>query len=181
MILIHWTTAALLLAALALAWLVPDGPGQGDSLLVLLHKSVGLTVLALAALRVLVRNAARLPREDSGIARVEALAARVVHWLLYVILLAMPISGYLSESALGHTVSVFGLFDIPALTARSGTLNSVTWTIHKTGQLAIYVVVGVHVLAALFHLVVRRDGVMARMLPGVSLEPAGARAHPVAE
>lgn len=180
MVAIHWVTAALLLAALALAWSIPEGPGQGGTLL-MLHKSIGLAVLALAVARLALRNASRLPPEDAGVARVEALAARVTHVALYAILFAMPISGYLAESALGHATSVFGLFELPPLTPRSDALHGLVWPIHDIGQLAIYLAVGAHALAALFHLFVRRDGVMARMLPGVSLQPAGVRAHPAGE
>jgi cytochrome b561 len=147
----------------------------------MLHKSIGLAVLALAAMRLVLRNTSRLPPEEGGIAWIEAAGARTVHVLLYVILFAMPLSGYLSESARGHAVSVFGLFDILPLSPVSPALRSVAWTIHNTGQFAVYAVVGLHVSAALFHLVVRRDGVMARMLPEFSQHRRVVSVHHAAE
>ena len=180
---IHWATALLMVAVVVLAWIIPRGPGNGGILL-LLHESVGLSILALAALRVIVRNASRLPPEDGGLQWIETATSRAVHILLYVILFVMPLSGYLSSAARGHSVSVFGLFDIPPLVPVSKALRTVAWAVHENGQVAVYAVVGLHVAAALFHLLVRRDGVMARMWPGASrftLTARSASAHPAAE
>lgn len=177
---IHWATAAAMIAVVVLAWVIPEGPGNGGVLL-MLHKSIGLGILALTAVRLALRRLSRLPEDDAGQPWIEAAAARAVHVLLYGILIVLPVSGYLSVAARGKAVSVFGLFDIPALVPVSPALHNITWTVHETGQLAVYVVIGLHVAASLYHLVVRRDGVMARMWPAAGRFTLPAPARPAAE
>jgi len=164
---IHWATALLMVAVLVLAWIIPEGRGNGGVLL-MLHKAVGILILALTAARLLVRRMSRLPEDDNEAPWIEAAAARATHVLLYAILFVMPLSGYISEAARGNAVSLFGLFDIPALVPVSSTLRSIAWTMHEAGQLAVYVVIGLHAAASVYHLLVRQDGVMARMWPGAA-------------
>ncbi len=177
---IHWASAGLMLLVLVLAWISPEGETTEGSI-VMLHKAFGITLLALTAARLALRNMSRIPPEDTGVPHIEALAARVSLWLLYGILFAMPLSGYLSEAARGRGVDMFGLFTVPALLPASAMLHDAAWTLHSAGQLAVYAVVGLHAAASLYHLVVRRDGVMARMWPGVSRLMPQEAAHPAAE
>jgi len=163
----HWGTAALMLAVLSLAWLMPDGR-PSDGWMLMLHESLGLMVLALALARLAIRRRMPSAAEDAGGHWLEPMAARATHVLLYLILIAMPVSGYLSVAARGRTVSLFGLFDLPALLPVSSLLHDAAWAVHETGQGALYATVGLHVAASLFHLLVRRDGVVARMLPAVA-------------
>ncbi len=184
MMAIHWTTAALIVAVVVLAWVFPHRPERDNSIELLLHRSVGLTILSLTVLRLIVRWFSATPDESVGVPWLEAAASRVTHVLLYVILLAMPVSGFLWTASEGGGVNVFGLFTIPPLLARSDTLHGIVKIIHSGGQYAVYAVVGLHAAAAVFHLVVRRDGVMARMLPGADrlirrLPPVAA--HPGAQ
>jgi cytochrome b561 len=171
---LHWATAALMVAVVVLAWSIPDGPGQGGSVL-MLHKSVGLTILALTVLRLFARRAAPPPAEDAATTRLEALAATATHVLLYVVLVAMPVSGFLFATADGHPVSLFGLVTLPSPLPPSAALRSAAWVVHGGGQYAVYAAVGLHVAAALYHLLVRRDGVMARMWPGAARFTGAAR------
>ncbi len=129
------------------------------------HRSIGLTILVLTAVRLRVRHRLNAPVAPGMLAWLEDLAARVTHMLLYAILIVMPISGFLWTTSRGKGVSVFGLFSIPPLLPASETLHDIARTIHSGGQLAVYVVVGLHAVAALHHLAIRRDDLMARMLP----------------
>jgi cytochrome b561 len=168
---IHWTTAGLIVCVVVFAWLWPDGPAKDGSALLLLHRSLGLTILALTVLRLGLRTTMPVPAEPDAASRLESLVARITHVTLYAILLIMPITGFLWTTSRGRPVSVFGLFDIPPLLPPSETLHSIVRAIHSAGQYAVYAVVGLHVAAALFHLVVRRDDVMARMWPGMRVTP----------
>ena len=168
---LHWATALLMAAVVVLAWVLPEHAGS-DSTLLMLHKAVGITILALTALRLVVRNTSRLPADSDAVSRLEALAARATHVVLYGILLAMPVSGYLTAAARGRATSMFGLFDIPALVPQSAALHDAAWAVHGFGQMAVYWVIGIHAAASLFHLVVRRDGVMDRMWPGLRRQAA---------
>jgi cytochrome b561 len=183
MMAIHWATAILMATVVVLAWILPGGRAADGSALLMLHRSVGLVLLALTAVRLSLRSAQPAPAESDAVSRLENLAARLTHVLLYFILIAMPISGFLWTTSRGTDVSVFGLFAIPPLWPASETLRAIAKTLHSGGQFAVYVVVGLHAAAALFHLIVRRDDVMARMLPGAMaptppLPPAAA--HPAA-
>ncbi len=166
---IHWATALLIVAVVVLAWEFPSGPAKDGSIALLLHRSIGLTILALTAARLIVRASVPAPARTDAASWLEEITARGTHVLLYVILVTMPISGFLWTTSRDKPVSVFGLFDIPPLLPPSETLHSIARDFHSLGQYAVYAVVGLHVSAALFHLVVRRDDVMARMLPGARL------------
>ena len=166
MMALHWTTATLIVTVVVLSWVFPHGPARETSIELLLHRSFGLTILALTLVRVIVGRLTAAPAEDADVPWIEAAAARVTHGLLYAILLAMPVTGFLWTAARGDGVDVFGLFSIPPIMAPSDTLRGIVRLIHSAGQYAVYAVVGLHASAAVFHWVVRRDGVMARMLPG---------------
>ena len=183
MIAIHWATAVLMAAVVVIAWIIPRGQSDYKTWLLFFHESIGLTLLALTALRLIVRRFSVLPEESGLIPWLEAMAARVTHVLLYVILLAMPVSGFLFRTARGDAVDVFGLFSVPALLPPSEAMRKAAWFVHTNGQVAVYVVIGLHAAAALYHLIVRRDDVMARMVPGATLMPAQqpAEARPAAE
>ena len=163
----HWATAALMFAILPLAWVMVSLPDDaaGRGLLYTLHKSVGVTILALVAVR-LAWRATRpvVPRELPGMPRWMALAGHANHWLLYAILFAMPVSGYVMSSASGHPVSYFGLFTLPGLPLNKA-MAGVGRTAHLLVQWAVYALVALHLLATAWHVAVRRDGLLARELP----------------
>jgi cytochrome b561 len=165
MISIHWATAILILAALVLAWTWPSGPARASGIMLPMHEAAGLTILALTALRLILRAAQSVPPESSALTRFEAAASRLTHLLLYAILVAMPVSGFLWATSGGKPVDLLGLLAIPPLLPASVELHDVARLIHSVGQYAVYAVAGLHIAGALFHLAVRRDDVMPRMLP----------------
>jgi cytochrome b561 len=95
----------------------------------------------------------------------QAAVARINHVLLYLALLVMAISGLVFTSAGGYPVPVFGIVDLTGLIAKNPQLSERAEAIHLTTQWILYVLVGLHVLGALHHLIVRKDGVFQRMLP----------------
>jgi cytochrome b561 len=109
MMALHWTTAALIVTVVVLSWVFPHRPARETSIELLLHRSFGLVILALTLLRLIVGRVTVAPEEEAGVPWVEAAAARVTHWLLYAILLAMPVTGFLWTAAQGYAVDVFGL------------------------------------------------------------------------
>jgi len=163
---LHWVTAALMFVVLPLAWVAVNMPRDAASrgLLFTLHKSVGLTILALAAARLLWRALHPAP-SLRDLTRWEAAAAFASHWLLYFILIAMPVSGYLLSAGSGRPVSYFGLFSIPGLPKDEALDHAATWAHVAVGQWAVYALVLLHVAATAWHVAVRRDGVLERMLP----------------
>jgi cytochrome b561 len=164
---LHWITAALIFVALPLAWVAVNMPRDAASrgLLLTLHKSVGLTVLTLVAVRLLWRARHPAPPLAGGLARWEKAAAFASHWLLYLIIIVMPVSGYLLSAGSGRPVSYFGLFSIPGLPKNEAIDHVATWVHVAVGQWAVYALVLLHVAATAWHVAVRRDGVLLRMLP----------------
>lgn len=166
MVLLHW--ASLLLIALTVASvLLREGIEAHDwrSLLIGMHRSLGLFVGLLALLRILVRLRHHpLPALDSSAAPAR-LAAGCAHLGLYLLLLALPLLGWALSNANGQAVSFCGLFGLPALVGDDEDLAEQLAGYHQTAAWLLLGLVAVHALAALWHHFVRRDQVLRAMLP----------------
>ncbi len=161
---LHWLTVLLILAVLPFAWVVVSmSPGPERSWLFVIHRSLGITIFAFVVIRLVWRAMNPPPPLPGGTSRAMELVGRLTHWLLYLLLLLMPVSGYL-QSASGKPVSYFGLFDLPAL-PENKSLDDFAKTVHLLGQWGVYALVALHVLATAWHVAVRRDGLLNRMLP----------------
>jgi cytochrome b561 len=134
-------------------------------LLFTLHKSVGLTIVALVAVRIAWRAKHPAPSLEVGLARWQKVAASGSHWMLYLVLVGMPISGYLLDAAGGYSISYFGLFSVPLIPKSPALSSAATWVHVAVGQWLVYTLIFLHVAASIWHISVRRDGVLDRMLP----------------
>jgi cytochrome b561 len=163
---LHWLVAALMFAALPLAWAMTSLPRTAPDreLLFTVHKSIGVTILALMAVRLMLRTTRPIPPEPAAMPRWMAGCAVASHWLLYAVLFIMPISGYVLSTAGGNPVSYFGLFTLPSIPP-SQSLQALGRSVHHTVQWAVYALIALHVLAAVWHVAVRRDGLLDRELP----------------
>lgn len=162
---LHWLIAALIVAAIGLIWTVQSLPkGDLQTTLFFLHRSCGVTILALAVLRLAWRLSHSVPPPPATLPAWQQRAATATHWLLYALLFVMPVTGYLSSALLGHPVTVFFLFDLPAL-GENKPYADIAGAIHATLQWAVYGLVALHAIAALRHHFVLRDSVLRRMLP----------------
>ena len=164
---LHWITAALMFTLLPLAWVMVNMPrtAANRELIYTLHKSLGLTVLALVAVRLIWRAMRPAPEFPGSLARWEHASAILSHWLLYLIMIGMPVSGYLDSAWGGHPVTYFGLLTFPGLT-KNDTLQHIAFLAHVViGQWLTYALILLHVCATVWHVAVRRDGVLLRMLP----------------
>jgi cytochrome b561 len=164
---VHWLVAALAVTVIWLGWGIGWAPRNTPrrDLFVLIHESVGLTILAAMVFRAGWRWRHPPPPLPPTLARHEAALAHLTHLTLYVLLLVMPLAGYLSTAAAGHAVSVFGVVSIPPLLFENNRWSQVAIAIHLVGQYPLYLFVALHIAGALFHAFVRRDGVVERMLP----------------
>ena len=164
--LLHWLIAACVLttAPVAIAMgRVAQGPTQ-DSLYNL-HKSLGVLIFILMILRVINRFAVGAPIADPKIEPWQKTVSAVVHSSIYVLLVAMPIAGYIANSAFGAPTPFFGLFNLPPIVGKSEPLSTQLFTIHRYAGWLLIALVLMHVGAALFHTFIRRDNVINRMLP----------------
>jgi cytochrome b561 len=163
----HWTTAILVLTTIPIGIAMTEyvDSRQLRDLFFVLHESIGLSILVLTAARLGWRLLQGAPPPSKALSPVEILISHATHGLLYVILLAMPITGYLLVVAGGHPLSYFGLFAAPRIIARHKELSHFAESAHLALRWIIYTLVAMHVAAALHHHLARRNDVLSRMLP----------------
>jgi cytochrome b561 len=164
---VHWSVAALTVIVVSLGLAiggVPRNTPQRD-LLLLLHRSVGLTIFIGTVLRALWRWRHPAPSLPASVSPLERALARSTHFVLYLLFILMPTAGFINAAAAGHAVSVFGLVSIPPLIPENGRLSQAAITAHLVGQYLVYFFVALHVTGALGHILVKHDGVLERMLP----------------
>jgi len=163
---LHWLIAASVLTTAPVAIImrqIDKGPTQ--DLLYNLHKSLGVLILILMILRLANRLVAGAPIADPGIAPWQKTVSSVVHTSLYVLLFAMPVVGYIANSAYGASTPFFGLFNLPVIVAKNEELATQLFTIHRWVGWLVILIVLTHVGAALYHFLIRRDNVLQRMVP----------------
>jgi len=163
-VILHWTVALLISAALVLAWVLPRRNAPDYSMWLELHKAVGMLVLVFVVPRLVWRLGNPVAPARS-LTPLEGQLSELTHWALYAIMVIIPLTGYLFSSAEGQHLDFFGLFTAASPMATDRAVSKPLEFLHKTGQYAVYGVVGLHVLAALYHHFVKRDGVLQRMLP----------------
>lgn len=130
------------------------------------HKWIGITVFLIAAARLAWRAAHPAPPLPLTMPAWQVRASRASHALLYVLMLAIPLSGWIYSSSTGVSVVYLGLVPLPDLIPKDRETAKTLLILHKTLNYTLAAVVTVHVAAALKHHFVDRDGVLARMLPG---------------
>ena len=164
--LLHWLSAALVAVVFGLAWSFNAlGHGETSGRLVEVHRSVGLSLLGLTLLRLLWRALRPLPPLPRGPAW-EVWLARGVQALLYIGLVAQPLIGWAGSSSQGDTVSYLGLFTLPDLLDADPDRAERIFALHKTIGIAILALLTLHIAGALRHALVKRDGVLRRMVTG---------------
>jgi cytochrome b561 len=166
-IVLHWLVAVLIVATFVLGLTMVDIPGLTPTKLKYFswHKWLGVTVLGLACLRLLWRQTQGVPAYPDSMQRWQQLAAHALHILLYVLIFAVPISGYFYSLASGVPVTYLGIFPLPVLIAPNPDLKPVLKLAHYTLNMIMLGAVSLHVLAALKHHFIDRDGILKRMLP----------------
>jgi len=163
---LHWLIVALIIVQVILANIAEDLPlGMKKLAMYARHKSVGITILGLAVIRLLWRLANPTPALPSTLKPYERTLAGLTHFGLYLILFAMPLTGWMMTSARGFPVSWFGFFQLPDFVSKNDTLYNAMKETHDTLALALYAIVFLHVAAALKHHFLMKDDVLRRMLP----------------
>ncbi|WP_024517723.1 cytochrome b [Bradyrhizobium sp. Tv2a-2] len=162
----HWLIVALLVVQYLIGWLMPDiHRGMQPGVLMTMHLSFGLSILLLIMLRFVWRLTHPVAPESS-LPSWQRLSSELVHWLLYILVLATTVTGWLFASFRGWSVSFFYLFPFPMLASDNAAAGRAIDGLHQVAEWTLLVFIGLHVLAALVHLFVYRNGVMQRMLPG---------------
>ncbi|WP_038497013.1 cytochrome b [Collimonas arenae] len=166
-IVLHWLVAILIVAAFTLGLTMVDIPGLTPTKLKYFswHKWLGVTVFALACLRLLWRKTNGAPPYPASMQPWQQTAAHGLHIFLYVLIFAVPLSGYFYSLAAGVPVTYLGIWPMPVLIAPNPDLKPILKLVHYTLNMIMLGAVSLHVLAALKHHFIDRDGVLKRMLP----------------
>lgn len=164
---LHWLIVVLLIAQYAVAWTMPDiNPRTPPSTLIDLHFSIGVTILFLALLRLLWRWRHPVPLIRDNVPAWQDWTARTTHALLYILLFLLPILGWVDAGFRALSIHFYETVTIPPIVGASSALAGRTGDIHTLVSYILLGVVGLHVLAALYHHFWLRDRVLERMLPG---------------
>ena len=167
--LLHWLIVLFIVAQFTLATLFEQLPAGAKKLTLLSrHKSIGITILVLALVRLAWRWSNPTPTLPDTLKPYERALARLTHALLYVLLFAVPLSGWLMSSARGFPVSWFGFLQLPDLVPKNKVLYEALLTTHGILAWTLGIVATVHLVAALKHHFVLKDDVLRRMLPSSS-------------
>jgi cytochrome b561 len=161
----HWLIVALLIVQFPLGWFMPDihrGMKPGDAMT--FHISFGITILALIVLRFFWRITHPVAPPIS-LPAWQQLISEAVHWLLYALVLATTMTGWIFASERGWSVSLFFAIPLPSLPTEGSLLANSLGKWHGTMEWVLLLTIGVHVAAAMAHTFIFRDQIMQRMLP----------------
>jgi cytochrome b561 len=176
---LHWTTALCMFAILPLGWVMSNGATVTpyDEVLLNWHKTLGLIVLVITLFRIVWRFVDGPPPYPPMIAAWERVLAHAIYWLFLLVLIWMPVTGYLDSTFAGHLPKLFNLIPTPALAHKDRPLRNFFRLLHVSGQWAVYALLLLHLGAVVLHLIWRRTGLLGRMLPANATEPASTAPH----
>ena len=161
---LHWIMAICILAMLFIGVGMVSTVKPDYLKLVSIHKPLGVAILVLALIRLAVRIARGAPPLPADMPEPMKLAAILSHYAFYALMIALPLLGYGMLSAADYPVVVFGV-RVPSLLPHSNSLHTLLWNAHRFLALCFFALIVVHLAAALFHALVRRDGVFHAMAP----------------
>lgn len=164
--LLHWTMAAIVIAMVPIGIAVNYLPWNAlQDWLYNLHKTLGIAVLALVAIRLAYRLAHRPPSLPASMPRAQRAAAEAVHVVLYALLFAMPLIGWVGTNAYGEEMSILWGLPLPAIVGKNQALSDFLWPLHNVLGLTLGGLIILHAGAALGHRLLLKDDVLARMWP----------------
>jgi cytochrome b561 len=163
--LLHWLMAICILAMLFIGVGMVSLITPTYLTLVSIHRPLGIAILVLAVLRIVVRLRSGTPPLPADLPVPMKLAASLSHYVLYALMIAMPLIGWGMLSAAAYPIELFGGVRLPPILPQSDSLHTVLWNAHRALAFVFFAVILSHIAAALFHGLVRRDGVFEAMSP----------------
>lgn len=169
---LHWIIAALIVLNLLLGFFFDEFERPLRTTLINLHKATGFTILVLTLARLAWRLGHRPPPFDAVMKRWEVAIARTVHWLFYLLLVVMPLSGWLVVSSSGRVTSWYGLFEVaPLPVSREEDVHEAFETLHKLLGYGMLALLALHVAGALRHHLQGHRHLIGRMAPWARIGP----------
>lgn len=169
---LHWTMAALILAMLFIGVGMVATVSEKHSWLLAIHKPLGIAILLLAIVRLAVRLRHPPPPLPADLPALQKLAAHLSHWLLYVLMIAMPLIGWAMLSAGGYPVMLGSSLRLPAILPENTLVFAWLRTAHGVLAYLLFLTFLAHMGAALYHGLIRRDGVLRSMVGSRPSAPA---------
>ena len=163
---LHWLMAAMILAMLFIGVGMVASVSERHEWLLRIHKPLGIAILILAVVRLAVRLRHPPPALPADLPAVQKLAAHASHWLLYILMLAMPLIGWAMLSAGGYPVMLSDSLRLPPIFPTSPVAFAVLRHMHSWFAMLLFLTFIAHMAAALYHGLIRRDGVLSSMVRG---------------
>jgi len=160
----HWGMALLILALLIAGLAMVQSLAPWQPVLVSMHKAFGILAMFAVLIRLVIRLQNPPPVLPASVPTWQQRVSAISHLLFYAGMIAMPLSGWLMQSAAGRPVAFFGLFTLPDVLPNSLVLYSFFRESHGLIALALIALIHIHIAAALYHAWVKRDGVFSRMI-----------------
>jgi cytochrome b561 len=169
---LHWLMAICILAMLFIGVAMVATIRPTYVPLLVTHKTLGIAILVLALIRIAVRLRSGTPPLPADLPPPMKLAAYLSHYALYALMIAMPLIGWAMLSAGGYPIVLLGGIHLPPIAPPSAALHTLLWTAHQVLGLAFFALILLHLAAALFHALIRRDGVFESMTSGTGRKSA---------
>lgn len=167
--LLHWLVVVLLVVQFAVAWTMPDVHRDTKPVdLIAWHLSVGMTILLVMVVRLGWRSVSTVPPPPARLSAPLRILSRVTQFVLYAVLFALPVLGWINANARGWTVHLFGSVPMPALVGSDSGWGHDMGDVHQIVAWVLLGAVGLHVAGALYHQFILKDDTLRRMLPGGS-------------
>ena len=163
--LLHWSMAVMIITMLFIGVGMVSTTTEAYARLVAIHKPLGAAILVLVLIRLGVRLTHKPPPLPSDLPAWQRYAATLSHWLLYALMLLMPLIGWAMLSAGGYPVTLVEGLQLPAIAPRDPQLFAWLRGVHRYFALLLFATSLLHLAAALFHALIRRDNVLSSMLP----------------
>lgn len=163
---LHWTVGLAIIALLAVGLYMEDlEPAPFKFQLYGIHKAVGAIVLGLVVLRVFWTTFQTKPNAPMGMAPATYRMVSFGHAVLYGFMVLMPLSGWIMSNAAGYPVDVFGFFTLPEIASKNEEVRHFFGEVHELAGYGLIAMLAAHILAAIWHHVVKKDDTLQRMLP----------------
>jgi len=177
---LHWLIAALILASFSVGLYMADLPFSPQKLKIFSwHKWAGVTIFVLVAVRSIWRLFNPAPPLADELPKWQRWVAAATHYLLYALMFAIPLTGWLMSSAKGFQTVYFGILPIPDLLQKDADMGDILRNVHEALNWLMITVVGLHVAAALKHHFIDKDDVLRRMLPAKRQAPISTQDTPI--
>jgi cytochrome b561 len=163
---LHWTMAPLIIAMLFVGVGMVATVSHAHNTLIAIHKPLGIALLVLVMLRASVRIRRGSPPLPVDMPAPQRIAARLSHLVLYALMAAMPLIGWAMLSAAGYPITLYGPLHLPPIAPHNVELFAVLRALHTWLAFALFATVLLHLAAALFHGLIRLDGVFSSMARG---------------